>query len=215
MGQKQPRRPGLGRQPSGFGGGEMPRNLEGIGGLQHQEVGPPGQIHQGVAYIRVPGIDQGPAFRLHPVSQAPGGVIGGGALDHQARFAHFIRAVRGQFPEVHKPRRRLHPPRKGLHELLVKPGKSPGGQKAEGVPAGVAQGVAGGEEKRNEVSHVVGMEVGQGQYVDGRKIEAVTQQGPEAAGAQVQNQKPARGLEGQTRRPPAQRGHPGAGPDDG
>ena len=97
----------------------------------------------------------------------------------------------------------------------MKPGKTPGGQKAEGFPAGVAQGIAGGEQKGDEVPHVVGMEVGQGQNVDGGKIEAVTQQGPEAAGAQVQDQEPAGGLERQTRRPPAQGGHPGAGPDDG
>ncbi len=215
MGQKQPRYPGLGRQASGLGGGEMPLDLERIGGLQHQEVCSPGQIYQGVAYIRIPGIDQGAAFGLHPVGQAALGVIGGGALDHQALVRHLIRTVRGQFPEVHQARRRLHPARKGLHEPVVKAGKSPGGQKAEGLPPGVAQGVAGGEQKRHKVPHVVGMEVGQGQDVDGRKIQTVTQQGPEAPGAEVQNQEAAGGLEGQTRRPPAQRGHPGAGPNDG
>ena len=149
--------------------------------------------------LKVTSASQKAAFGLHPEGQAPGSVIGGGALDHQARIAHCIRPVRGQFPEVHKARRRLHPPRKGLHKLLVKPGKTPGGQKAEGVLAGIAQGIAGGEQKGDEVPHVVGMEVGQGQDVDGRKIEAVTQQGPEAPRAQVQDQKPARGLERQTR----------------
>ena len=82
-------------------------------------------------------------------------------------------------------------PAKGFHEPLVKPGKPPGGQKPEGLPPGVAQGVAGGEQKGNQVPHVVGMEVGQGQDVDGRKIEAVAQQGPQAAGPQVQDQEPA------------------------
>ena len=96
----------------------------------------------------------------------------------------------------------------------MKPGKPPGGQKAEGLPAGVAQGVAGGKQKGDEVPHVVGMEVGQGQNVDGREIEAEAQQGPQGAGAQVQDQEPAGGLERQGRRPPAQGGHPGAGPDD-
>jgi hypothetical protein len=58
------------------------------------------------------------------------------------------------------------------------------------------------------------MEMGQGQDVDGGEIEAVAQQGPQAAGTQVQGQEAASGLDGQGRRPPAQGGHPGAGPDD-
>ena len=73
----------------------------------------------------------------------------------------------------------------------MKPGKPPGGQQPEGLLPGVAQGVAGGEQKGDQVPHVVGMEVGQGQDVDGREIKAVAQQGPQGAGAQVQDQEPA------------------------
>ena len=48
----------------------------------------------------------------------------------------------------------------------MKPGKAPGGQQPEGLLPGIAQGVAGGEQKGDQVAHVVGMEVAQGQDVD-------------------------------------------------
>ncbi len=40
---------------------------------------------------------------------------------------------------------------------------------------------------------MIGMQMGQGQDVDGGEIEAIAQQGPEAAGAQIKNEQAAAG----------------------
>ncbi len=137
MGQQQALGTGLGRQAAGFAGGEVARDLERIGRLQHQQIGAGGQRHQRVADIRIPRIDQGPAGSLNAKGQAALGVIGGRAFDHQAGLAHLIGGVRRQLVYVHEARRRYHPVAKGRLEPLMKPGKAPGGQEPERLGARV------------------------------------------------------------------------------